>query len=331
MRLALLITSALLAAICQNAWAVCEEYGLRNGWTAEQIAGDNASLNRASRAQAAGMAQNLQGSVNWQRQIGSDAGVAYYQCMIKAYLEKANSPEAIGGNASAHTGEPFTGFWKKKCSDTFGIHIAPASSNRYSVSFCGPGGCFAPGEWRPNTSLVGDGAYQVIDSSHIKLNGRDGWTEYVKCSNSADPKEGIQVKTANNIDTKVTNTAQDGATSASNSAKKNSPVKEQPVTQCIRFENGMGLGGSDDMTAFLVNRCSFKVAVNFCYTGPGVTTGTCADGVGLEWVQPNGKSTISGPWAKSGGKWRWHVFACKDPASPHVVGTATGMKGYCSQ
>lgn len=269
----------------------------------------------------------------------SSAGNINTQILMNTFnaLSKQQSTSDANENSTpayqpprTHVEGNFTGFWKKNCSDQFGIQIAPFSGNKYSVSFCGPGGCFEPGEWRPNTTLVGDGSYQVINSNHIRLSAQDGWSEYIKCSSSTDPKESIQVNTAKDSDAKVAGSAEEATDNTSNSQTKASSVKQPSVNQCIRFENGMGMGGSDDMTAFLVNRCPFKVAVNFCYTGPGVTTGTCADGVGLEWVQPNGKSSISGPWAKSGGKWRWHVFACKEPASPHVVGTATGMKGYCS-
>ena len=35
----------------------------------------------------------------------------------------------------------FTGFWKGRCSDAFGVQIKKQTENLFSVSFCGPGGC----------------------------------------------------------------------------------------------------------------------------------------------------------------------------------------------
>jgi hypothetical protein len=54
----------------------------------------------------------------------------------------------------AATEGAFTGFWKGECTDAFGLQIKPYDEKLYSVSFCGPGGCFSPGEWTPNTTIV---------------------------------------------------------------------------------------------------------------------------------------------------------------------------------
>ena len=84
--------------------------------------------------------------------------------------------------------ESFTGFWKRNCGDAFGLQIKPATDDQFSVSFCGPGGCFEPGTYRPNTTLKDDPAYQVIDSTHIKVRGQDGWSDYSKCTIEINPK-----------------------------------------------------------------------------------------------------------------------------------------------
>jgi hypothetical protein len=55
--------------------------------------------------------------------------------------------------SSAWGAEPgaFTGFWKTQCKDAFGLQIKPfENEENYSVSFCGRGGCFEPGTYRPN-------------------------------------------------------------------------------------------------------------------------------------------------------------------------------------
>ena len=77
---------------------------------------------------------------------------------------------------------PFAGFWKEPgCADNFGLAIAPSGPNLYSVSFCGPGGCFKPGTYRPDTPLVGDPAYRVVDNDTIEVGGLGGFTRYVRC------------------------------------------------------------------------------------------------------------------------------------------------------
>src|SRR5262249_23368560 len=77
---------------------------------------------------------------------------------------------------------PYAGFWKQPgCADNFGLAIAPAGPGIYSVSFCGPGGCFKPGTYRPNTPIVGDSDYRVIDQDTIEVSSLDGFSRYVRC------------------------------------------------------------------------------------------------------------------------------------------------------
>jgi hypothetical protein len=82
---------------------------------------------------------------------------------------------------------PFAGFWKDgHCNDEFGLSIAPAGPKMYSVSFCGPGGCFEPGTYRPNTPIVGDPAYQVIDNNTLGISTQDGtFQRYSRCPGGA--------------------------------------------------------------------------------------------------------------------------------------------------
>lgn len=85
-------------------------------------------------------------------------------------------------SAIAAPSHPYAGFWKRPgCTDDFGLAIAPAGAGLYSVSFCGPGGCFKPGTYRPNTPLVGDSEYRPLDKDTIEVNGLDGFAKYVRC------------------------------------------------------------------------------------------------------------------------------------------------------
>ena len=82
----------------------------------------------------------------------------------------------------------YSGFWKNKCEDAFGLQIKPAGSSLYSISFCGPGGCFEPGTYRPNTRIEGDPLYEIVSITEIRVKLRDGsLSKYLKCSNEPTP------------------------------------------------------------------------------------------------------------------------------------------------
>ena len=77
------------------------------------------------------------------------------------------------------------GFWKTDCHDDVGVKIESAGRDLYSLSFCGPGGCFAPGTWRPNSPIFGDRAYGVISADAIQLPFGDGFRTYHRCVSQA--------------------------------------------------------------------------------------------------------------------------------------------------
>jgi hypothetical protein len=81
----------------------------------------------------------------------------------------------------------FTGFWKANCTDAFGVQIKKQPGNQFSVSFCGPGGCFAPGEWMPNTTIAGDPKYRVVNPTTIEIGHGQVWTRYTKCTKDTNP------------------------------------------------------------------------------------------------------------------------------------------------
>jgi len=81
----------------------------------------------------------------------------------------------------------FTGFWKANCTDAFGVQIKKQAGNLFSVSFCGPGGCFAPGEWQPNTPIVGDPKYRVLNPTTIEIGKEQGWIRYTRCTTDTNP------------------------------------------------------------------------------------------------------------------------------------------------
>lgn len=82
----------------------------------------------------------------------------------------------------------FSGFWKTRCSNAFGIQIKKQTENLFSVSFCGPGGCFEPGTSEPNTPIVGDPNYRVINPVTLAILRGDTWQTYTKCTTDTNPK-----------------------------------------------------------------------------------------------------------------------------------------------
>ena len=42
-------------------------------------------------------------------------------------------------------------------------------------------GCFAEGTYRPETKLYGDSAYTVVSNDEIAVQGKVGFTKYVRC------------------------------------------------------------------------------------------------------------------------------------------------------
>ncbi|HZL69090.1 MAG TPA: hypothetical protein VFC29_17380 [Candidatus Limnocylindrales bacterium] len=91
-----------------------------------------------------------------------------------------------------------TGFWKTDCHYGFGVKIEPAGGDLYSLSFCGPGGCFAPGTWTPNSPIFGDKSYGVIDADTIQLPFGDDFRTYRRCaSQAAEPGEAAKDTASN--------------------------------------------------------------------------------------------------------------------------------------
>jgi hypothetical protein len=94
-----------------------------------------------------------------------------------------------GTEAAKNTPPDFTGFWKARCSDAFGVQIRKQAGNLFSVSFCGPGGCFDPGAWMPNTTVAGDPQYHIYNPTTIAIQHGEGyWQTYAKCTTDTNPK-----------------------------------------------------------------------------------------------------------------------------------------------
>jgi len=101
----------------------------------------------------------------------------------------------LAGFAAAADKADYTGLWKGDCSDGFGLQIKPAGYRLYSVSFCGPGGCFGPEQWTPNTPLEGDPKYKIDSSTRLQMKRDNGhYDTYIRCT--SDPTWVVEKPTA---------------------------------------------------------------------------------------------------------------------------------------
>ena len=96
--------------------------------------------------------------------------------LIKEFLKVIRNPPDpnwhIENEAKPKKKYPLGGFWKRSPNHDHGIAIGPSNDGQYFVTFCGPGGCFKKGTYRPNTSIVNDSNYRVIDVDTIEVKGK---------------------------------------------------------------------------------------------------------------------------------------------------------------
>ncbi len=85
-------------------------------------------------------------------------------------------------NAVPSKSHPLSGFYKyEDCKEPWGWAVGAANEREYYISFCGPGGCFAEGTYRANTTIYNDPKYEVIDKNTIKFLTDGKWTTHVRC------------------------------------------------------------------------------------------------------------------------------------------------------
>jgi hypothetical protein len=107
--------------------------------------------------------------------------------MKSRYISLALSALCFFLVAACNKPANFTGFWKTNCTDAFGVQIKKQTGNLFSVSFCGPGGCFAPGEWMPNTPIVTDPKYRILNATTLEIQNGEGWHRFTKCTTDTNP------------------------------------------------------------------------------------------------------------------------------------------------
>lgn len=107
----------------------------------------------------------------------------------KAYLKKrdsldhSNNSQNIVALLKPDKAFPFIGFWKKDCKDTSGLAIDKTEEGKYSISHCTSTYCYKPGTQMPNTTLIDDPRYRIIDKNtfEIRIAGDYYW-RYYRCT-----------------------------------------------------------------------------------------------------------------------------------------------------
>lgn len=112
-----------------------------------------------------------------------DQGASYQTIGdIRAFIAEENHP------GYKDLTKDFTGFWKEKCEQAFGLQIMhQGNEGKYSVVFCGPGGCGEPSESRL-TFITGDKRWEVVNEDELVKIGRSGDREtYYRCTKETNP------------------------------------------------------------------------------------------------------------------------------------------------
>ena len=117
-----------------------------------------------------------------------DYGAAPKATTYKTVAEVRKQIEADAFAGEADPAKDFTGFWKTKCEDAFGLQIKHfGTSGEYSIVFCGPGGCGDPANEGRKTFITKDPHYQVICEDELKEKSTDGWETYRRCTKETHP------------------------------------------------------------------------------------------------------------------------------------------------
>lgn len=106
--------------------------------------------------------------------------IKFIKTIIAVVRNPPNPNWHIEKQAKPSKNHPLAGFWKKNQNHNHGLAIGSAPEGLYFISFCGPGGCFEKGTYRPNSAIEGDPAYRIIDESTIEIKGKKGFDKYTR-------------------------------------------------------------------------------------------------------------------------------------------------------
>ncbi len=112
-----------------------------------------------------------------------------YKTVARIRADIRNKKEADNYPGYRDPSKDLTGFWKESCDETFGLQIVHYGlDGRYSIVFCGPGGCLDPSHAR-KTFITGDKEhFEVVSEDDLIRINRDGSkTAYHRCTKDPHP------------------------------------------------------------------------------------------------------------------------------------------------
>jgi len=96
--------------------------------------------------------------------------------------------EADSYSGERDSSKDFTGFWKENCEDSFGLQIMHyGTDGKYSIVFCGPGGCGDPAVRGQRTFITKDPHFEVVSEDELRQKAADGWETYHRCTKDTHP------------------------------------------------------------------------------------------------------------------------------------------------
>lgn len=109
---------------------------------------------------------------------------AHYKTIgdIRTFIAAENDP------GFKDSSKDFTGFWKEKCDQPFGLQIKHlGDEGKYSIVFCGPGGCGDTSHGRVSF-ITGDRSFEVVSEDELIEISRSGEREtYLRCTRNPNP------------------------------------------------------------------------------------------------------------------------------------------------
>jgi len=85
---------------------------------------------------------------------------------VEAHVDTVRNSSNIETYLMPDKNFPYIGFWKTDCNDDFGLAIEATSDGKYTIAFCGPGGCDRAEDLQ-HTTLTDDPRYRIMDANTI--------------------------------------------------------------------------------------------------------------------------------------------------------------------
>jgi len=86
---------------------------------------------------------------------------------VLARIDKTRNSQNIESLLRPNPEFPLVGFWRSQCTDDFGSAIEAAGDGKYTIAFCGPGGCDRV-ESLQHIGIVDNPSYRIVDQDTIE-------------------------------------------------------------------------------------------------------------------------------------------------------------------